>query len=59
MFDAGKEASRACDAIDELKEEVLRLQRVLESIADLARSADESNWAEATDKIFRLAYDNY
>ena len=61
-IDINKCVSRAKEALDELdtiNAEVTRMYSAFERIADIARGIDESNYKEASDEIFQIAFNNY
>lgn len=59
MVDIDDIADSARNAIASMQNYGQQAAKALESIADLARSADEHNWRNVTDQIFDIAYNNY
>ena len=59
MKDPRRELQNAQDAIDEVSSYVDGAIKDFESIANLARDIDDSNWQEVSQKIFDIAYQRY
>ena len=45
--------------LDELADYTSKAQDAFRRIADLARDLDESNFADKSNEIFQIAYENY
>lgn len=52
-------ATSALDALREIGDEASEMRSAFERITDIARSLDESNWKESSEKIFQIAYEHY